>query len=204
MKAAWTGITGRMGPRPLFDSFDSCRFEYRTDRNPGVRRLAETVLLAFALAFAGQALSKELLAGMVPDGEGGTFAFRLEGESREEVVGGRILLGKSEYAISRVSRLGLIGAHRLGESENAGGEHYVKFLVFSSSFSGQSATGSPWVAAQIAHGCQTPYNSFAALYRIEGEEALTALGPSPYGVLTEDLTQSQHSRVLCFMARPSE
>ena len=162
------------------------------------------MLLVFAVLLAGEAASKELLSGTAPDGEGGTLAFRLDAESRREVVGGRIVLGHAEFTISRMSRLGLIGAHRMGGAESSGGERHGEFLVFSSSFSEQSATGTPWVAARAAHGCDTPYNSFLALYRIEGEEALIALGPSPYGVLAEDLSRSQHSQVLCFTARPPD
>ena len=171
---------------------------------PRVRPLAEALFLVFSLLLAGDAISKELLAGTAMDGDGGTLEFRLDGESREEAVGGRILFGDSEYTISRMSRLGLIGAHRFGGGEDAGGERFGEFLVFSSSFSEQSATGPPWVAAQAALGCEAPYNSFAALYRVEGEKALTALGPVPYGILTEDLSKSQQSRVTCFTARPLE
>ena len=159
-------------------------------------------MLAIALLLSAEVASKELLAGMVPDGEGGIVAFRLDGESREEVVGGRILLGDAEYTIARVSRLGLIGAHRLGGGEDAGEERHAVYLVFSSSFSDQSATGRPWVAAASAHGCDEQYNSFVAMYRVEGEEALVTLGPIPYGTLSEDITHTADSRILCFTARP--
>lgn len=161
-------------------------------------------MLAIALLLPGEVASKELLSGAVPDGEGGAIVFRLDGESREKVVGGRILLGDGEYTIARVSRLGLIGAHRLGGGGDTGEERHVEYLVFSSSFSEQSATGKPWVAAESAHGCDEPYNSFVAIYRVEGEEALVALGPIPYGTLTEDVSHTADSRVLCFMARPLE
>ena len=159
-------------------------------------------MLAIALLLPAEVVPKELLAGTIPDGEGGTIAFRLDGESREEVVGGHILLGGAEYTIARVSRLGLIGAHRLGGDGDTGEERHAEYLVFSSSFSDQSATGTPWVAVKSAHGCDEPYNSFVAMYRVEGEEALVALGPIPYGVLTGDLSHTKDSRVLCFMARP--
>ena len=161
-------------------------------------------MLAITLLLSGGAASKELLAGTMPDGEGGNIVFRLEGESREKVVGGRILLGDAEYTIARVSRLGLIGAHRLGGGGDTGKERHAEYLVFSSSFSEQSATGRPWVAAESAHGCDEPYNSFLAMYRVEGEEALVALGPIPYGTLSEDISRTADSRVLCFMARPLE
>ena len=169
---------------------------------PRARRPIGTAILAFALLLSGEAASKELLTGTVPDGKGGLMAFRLDGESREDVVGGRILLGDTEYTIARMSRLGLIGAHRLGGSEEEDVNRYAEYLVFSSSFSEQSATGTPWVAAKSAHGCEDTYNSFVAIYRVEGEEALIALGPIPYGVLTEDISHTQDSRVLCFLARP--
>ena len=161
-------------------------------------------MLAIVLLLPAEVVSKELLASTIPDGEGGTIAFRLDGESREKVVGGRILLGRAEYTIARVSRLGLIGAHRLGGGGDTGEERHAEYLVLSSSFSDQSATGTPWVAAESAHGCDEPYNSFVAMYRVEGEEALVALGPIPYRILTEDISRTADSRVLCFMARPPE
>ena len=173
---------------------------------PRARRPIGTAILAFALLLPGAVPSKELLTGTISDSKGGTIAFRLDGESREDVVGGRILLGDAEYTIARVSRLGLIGAHRLGGGEGEGeGEdvkRHAEYLVFSSSFSEQSATGTPWVAAKSAHGCDDTYNSFVAIYSVEGEETLIALGPIPYGVLAEDISRTKDSRVLCFMARP--
>lgn len=176
----------------------------RRTRRPRTRRPIGIAILAIAMLLPAAAISKELLAGTMPDGEGGTIAFRLHGESREKVVGGRILLGDAEYTIARVSRLGLIGAHRLGGGGDTGEERHVEYLVFSSSFSDQSATGKPWVAAETAHGCDEPYNSFLAMYRVEGEEALVALGPIPYGTLSEDISRTADSKVLCFMARPPE
>ena len=161
-------------------------------------------MLAIAMLLSGEVASKDLLVGTIPDGEGGSAAFRLDGESREKVVGGRILLGGAEYTIARVSRLGLIGAHRLGGGGDTGEERHAEYLVFSSSFSEQSATGKPWVAAESAHGCDEPYNSFLAMYRVEGEETLVALGPIPYGTLSEDISRTADSKVLCFMARPPE
>lgn len=174
----------------------------RRTRRPRTRRPAVAAILVIAMLLPAAAISKELLAGTIPDGEGGTLAFRLDGESREKVVGGRLLLGDAEYVVARVSRLGLIGAHRLGGGGDTGEERHVEYLVFSSSFSDQSASGRPWVAAESAHGCDEPYNSFVAMYRVEGEDALVALGPIPYGTLTEDISRTADSRVLCFMARP--
>ena len=188
--------------RPALDILRTCG--HRRRRCARTRRTIGAATLAAALLFPGAVTSKELLAGTIPDGEGGAIVFRLDGESREEVVGGRILLGDAEYTIARVSRLGLIGAHRLGGGGDTGEERHAEYLVFSSSFSEQSATGTPWVAAESAHGCDEPYNSFVAMYRVEGEEALVALGPIPYGTLSEDISRTADSRVLCFMARPLE
>ena len=106
--------------RPARDILRICG-PRRTRRLRAHRPLGVAVL-AVALLFPGAVISKELLAGTIPDGEGGAIAFRLDGESREKVVGGRILLGDAEYTIARVSRLGLIGAHRLGGGGDTGEE----------------------------------------------------------------------------------
>ena len=159
-------------------------------------------LIASALVLlAGVVAAAELLVGVMPGRDGSGIAFRLEAEDRDSVVGGRILLGEAGYEISRVSRLGLIGARRF---VIGGGEQgpYAEFLVFSSSFSEQTAVGRPWVAAREAYGCEEPYNTYLALYRIEGEAAVKALGPIPYPELAEEHSRSQESRVFCFMARP--
>ena len=193
-----------MRSRPLCARVGRHLIGYHHNCDSRRRRLVEALCFVFSILLAGEVASKELLAGTAPDGAGGTLAFRLDAESRQDVVGGRILLGGSEYTISRVSRLGLIGAHRLEGGGDEEGDRYADYLVFSSSFSQRSATGTPWVAAQTAHGCDVPYNSFAALYRVDGEEALAALGPIPYAALTEDGSRSQHSRVHCFMARPPD
>ena len=76
--------------------------------------------------------------------------------------------------------------------------------MFSSSFSTQTAAGKPWLAADDAFGCDEPYNSYLALYRIEGEAAVKSLGPIPYPDLAEGRARSQYSRVSCFMARPPD
>ena len=166
------------------------------------RRFAAAIVLGAALLPAGGAAAADLLVGTMPNPDGPALAFRLEAESRRDVVGGRIVLGGSAYEISRVSRLGLIGARRFVGSSSAGQERHAEFLVFSSSFSEQTATGKPWLAAHEAYGCDEPYNSYLALYRVEGEAAVKALGPIPYPALAEDPSLSQRSRVSCFMARP--
>ena len=163
-------------------------------------RAGRTLVAGVLVIMSGLAAAGTLLAGTMPTGDGSSAAFRLDGESRDDVVGGRIVVDELEYEISRVSRLGLIGARRFVEV--AGGTRYAEFLVVSSSFSGQTAVGKPWVAAREAYGCDQPYNTFLAFYRVEGEPAVKALGPIPYPALADDLSRSQRSRVSCFIARP--
>ena len=176
----------------------------RRDHGHGARnrtcRFAAAIVLSAALLPAGGAAA-DLLVGTMPNPDGPVLAFRLEAENRRDVVGGRIVLGESAYEISRVSRLGLIGARRFVGGA-AGQERHAEFLVFSSSFSEQTTVGKPWVAAREAYGCDEPYNTYLALYRVEGEAAVKALGPIPYPELAEELSRSQESRVFCFMARP--
>ena len=160
------------------------------------------VLVAGVLALAASAAGAgELLVGAIPHADGARIAFGLEAESRENAVGGRILLGETGYEISRVSRLGLIGARRF---VNGGGEQepYAEFLVLSSSFSEQTGVGKPWPAARESFGCEEPYNTFLVLYRVEGDAAVKALGPIPYPELVENVARSHDSRVYCFTARP--
>jgi len=159
------------------------------------------VLLACALVSgAGAATGKELLAGTVPSDEG-DLAFTLSGESRRNVVGGSIVLGERSFEIAKVSRHGLVGAHRFNTD---GANQYAEFVVFSSSYTDQTAVGAPWVAAREAHRCDEPYNAFIAIYRIDGEDAVKALGPTPYPVLVEDVERSNGSRVYCFVGTPAE
>jgi len=155
-----------------------------------------------ALLLAGAAEAADLLVGTAPNRDGEMLEFRLEAENRRDVVGGRVYLGEFEYEISRVSRLGLIGARRFVRGDDAGRGRYAEFLVVASSFSEQTAVGKPWVAARAAYGCDRPYNTYVGFYRVEGEAAVKALGPIPYPELAEDLSRSQHSHVACFVARP--
>ena len=168
-------------------------------------RLGETLgpgLVASTLVLlAGVAAAAELLVGTMSGGNGTAIEFGLEAEDREAVEGGRILLGETAYEISRVSRLGLIGARRFVRDGDAR-EPYAEFLVLSSSFGEQTAVGKPWVAASESHGCEEPYNTFLAVYRVEGEAAVKALGPTPYPELAENLSRSHDSRVFCFIAGP--
>lgn len=161
------------------------------------------VAVASALLFlAGAAAAADLLLGAAPVSDDATVRFRLEADDRQELVGGRIFLGEFEYRISKVSRLGLVGARRFVTGEDGGVGRYAEFLVFSSSYSEQTAVGTPWLAARETYGCDRPYNSYYGFYRVEGESAVKALGPIPYPDLAEDPSRSQHSHVACFMARP--
>jgi hypothetical protein len=136
----------------------------------------------------------ELLQGKVSDDPDG-LSFQLSGESRKDIIGGVITLGDRTFTITHVSRLGTIGARQDGDNRS-------EFAVFSSSFSEQTATGQPWVASLRYNGCEQPYNSFLALYRVIGESALQALGEVPYRDLTDDVAHSTESEVYCFISRP--
>ena len=193
----------RIGRRDSGPGHRDRRRSGRTGPGPGHRnrRRARGLVASALMLLSGVAAAAELLVGTMPGGNGSETAFRLEAEDRDSVTGGRVLLGEIEYEISRVSRLGLIGARRF-VTGSGGQEHYAEFLVFSSSFSEQTAVGEPWIAAREAYGCEEPYNTYLALYRVEGEAAVKALGPIPYPALAEDPSLSQRSRVSCFMARP--
>ena len=160
------------------------------------------MICTLALTLAGPLLAKELLTGMVDTGGGAELTFSLSGEDRQNVAGGDIKLGERVFKIARVSRLGLIGAARLVVTPGAPTQHYGEFVAFSSSFSAQTATGQPWVAARHYVNCDRAYNSFIALYKVIGEEALGALGPLPYPALTGDVEASPESTVYCFMSNP--
>ena len=162
--------------------------------------IKQLTFLALACMAAGTALAKELLNGVVEmDGEKLTFS--LTGEDRENVVGGTIKLGERVFKITKVSRLGLIGAARvvIDESEQ---KHYGEFATFSSSFSEQTAKGKPWVASKRYVDCDRPYNSFLAIYMLVGKDALEALGSVPYSALNEDINAADESTVYCFTSHP--
>ena len=115
-----------------------------TWRRGPIRRCAGALAAIAATCVAGATAAAELLAGEAPDGGGSVVQFRLEAENRDDLVGGRIFLGEIEYEISRVSRLGLVGARRFVAGTGAGdaGGRYAEFLVFASSYSDQTAVGS--------------------------------------------------------------
>ena len=181
------------GVNPEFRDFGSRR---------RVRGCAGVLVACIALLVASAAPAADLLVGTAPNGGGSEVGFRLEAENRRDVVGGRIFLGDSGYEISRVSRLGLVGARRFVTGDDTGRGRYAEFVVFASSYSEQTAVGKPWLAAREAYGCDRPYNTYLGLYRVEGEAAVKALGPIPYPDLAEDVSRSHHSHVVCFMAHP--
>ena len=158
-----------------------------------------TAFVLSSMTFAATS-AEELLSGRIVEDQGAVLVFRLVGESRENVVGGTIELGSNRYEITHVSRAGLIGASRFGT--DASRSPYGEFAVFSSSFSSRTAIGQPWVAGRHYSGCGSPYNSFVAVYRVEGERATDDLGRVPYPNLVENVASSQTSQVYCFVSMP--
>ena len=151
-----------------------------------------------SLLFAANvALAKELLSGSIVLDNAEKLAFSLTGESRDNVVGGAIVLGDETFEITSTSRLGLIGA----TGGTAADGTSLEYLVFSSSFSAQTAVGNPWVASHRQQGCDDDYNSFAALYRID-EQQSASLGSNPYESLTNDVGLAREAVVYCFVSRP--
>lgn len=162
--------------------------------------LARTGAVLLAAAAAAAVTAAELLSARITVDDGGTLEFHLTGENRDQVIGGTIELGTRSFTITRVSRTGLIGARRAGTGE--GGVPFAEYAVFSSSFSMQTAVGQPWAAARSYVGCETPYNSFLAVYHVDEEKAIVALGPEPYPDLMEDASRSTGSSVYCFVSMP--
>ena len=168
-------------------------------RRSDARCLHGALVIALALVPAANAVAKELLRGATRATDGAPLEFTISGTSRKDVIGGAITLGEHSYEITKVSRHGLIGAHRFVADGN---QKYAEFAVFSSSYTDLTGVGTPWVAALVAHGCDEPYNSFLALYRVDGQEQVEKLGPTPYPQLVEDATLSRNSRVYCFIGKP--
>ncbi len=166
-----------------------------------MQRILERVGVALMAAVTVVTLpAAELLSARVTGEQGDAMSFRLTGENRDDVVGGSIELGPRSFTIARVSLSGLIGASR--SSARGAKPVFAEFAVFSSSFSRQTAVGQPWVSARGYSECDAPYNSFLAIYRIEGEKAIAGLGPTPYARLAQDVTSSQTSQVYCFVSTP--
>ncbi len=152
------------------------------------------ICLTISICFPIPGYAEKLLIANVEE----VGAFVLHAKSRSDIVGGEIILGDNIWQIKKVSIHGLIGARRTGSSDV--GEY--DFAVFSSSFSDQSGSGKPWVAAKNYKNCEKPYNSFLALYRVTDSEKVTALGQSPYAGLTNEMANSDDSVVYCFASKP--
>ena len=159
------------------------------------RYLTLTVLIACCPGLH----AAELLRGEIKQTDAAPLPFTLSAENRQDPVGGDISLGEKHFRIEKVSRLGLIGGKSV--SDNTTGVS-VEFVIFSSSFSEQTAVGQPWVAAKQYLHCDQAYNSFLALYHFDSAAAAAKLGEVPYGKLTDDLSQSDDSIVYCFISRP--
>lgn len=170
----------------------------RSDTPRIATRLALLPTLLWAFGSPLHAHAKDLLSGTISVAGETPMEFRLSGKSRKDVVGGEINVGKRRFAITNVSRRGLIGGRGLAASDDV--EGHREFVVFSSSFSEQTATGQPWLSALEYRNCDTSYNSFLALYHIR-DTAVATLGPTPYSKLTDDSKNSARSVVYCFMSR---
>lgn len=158
-------------------------------------------VIAIACYLIGlQATAKELVVGAIQLEDDETIPFAILGEDKDDVVGGQIQIGGKSFQINRVSRHGLIGASRLEFSDNGGKFEYREYVTFSSSFSEQTAVGQPWPAAQTYIACDQDYNSFIAVYRITNEKAANELGPTPYSILSDDVSSSDESTVYCFIS----
>ena len=140
----------------------------------------------------------ELITGEVRSANGAAIAFRLLGQDADDLVGGEIVLGQAHFRIQRVSLRGLIGAVRSPRADN---KSRKEFAVFSSSYSAQTATGTPWVASRRYHQCDRPYNSFLAIYEVLDAQRLEKLGRSPYATLTHDASHANDSQVFCFVSK---
>ena len=164
-----------------------------------VPKRASAGFLGIVMLLAGIPVdAMELLAGQIEVDNGELVEFSLSAEDRHKIKGGEIRMGDRVFRVTNESRLGLIGAVRPADSDRSATE----YAVFSSSFSEQTAAGQPWVKADRYRNCDRSYNSFLAIYRVEGREALAGLGPTPYPVLVDDPEKSDHSEVYCFLSRP--
>lgn len=154
-----------------------------------------------AVLLATGVQAAELLHGEVTLADGTTAVFSVSGEDRRNIIDGEIQLGDQTFRITSTSRLGLIGALR----DDVGDDGSVaEFAIFSSSFSPQTATGDPWIAADQRLNCDQPYNSFLAVYRITDPQQLAALDEAPYAELAEGDVAVQSAVVYCFFSRPPE
>ena len=135
-----------------------------------------------------------LVGDAIADGDT-RLPFSLSGNSRDDVIGGTIVLGDAEYEITHVSVHNLIG----GQREQQGKTEYV---IFSSSFSPVTASGQPWVASEKYLACDEQYNSFLARYLVG--DAQDSLPEVPFKQLAESLEDSESSAVFCFVSAPED
>ncbi len=168
----------------------------RLQRASFFRRSIRAVLPAFALCTGTMATADVLLTGVAIDSNKAKVEFSLSGESREDVVGGEIRFGDSRFNITHVSVHRLVGAESANDSDES-------FAVFSSSYTAQTATGTPWVAGDTYIQCDEEYNSFLAIYKVRGEDAEKLPDP-PFRQLTESTDHSDTSIVYCFVSAPED
>ncbi len=168
--------------------------------NMTLSRIISACVAAGVSLFATVAGAEDLLRGEFTNRDGQRQDFLVTGESPEEIVGGRIHLGRDQYVIAKQSRLGLIGAARFAKG---GEQEFGEYAVLSSSFSEMTASGQPWVKAQQYVGCEKDYNTFVAIYRVYGVDRVNALGSSPYGNFTDDPEAADESIVYCLYSSPA-
>lgn len=157
--------------------------------------LLKGVLLIASLAMgAAQVYADVLLTGTVQNEKKETVQFTLNGENRDDVIGGSLQLGDLQFTITNVSVHRLVG----GTSTESGS---VRYAVFSSSYSKQTSTGQPWVASERYLQCNAAYNSFLAIYTVDEDKALKLPEP-PFFELTESTDNSEQSIVYCFVSAP--
>jgi len=160
-------------------------------------KLFKTLLAAaIYLSLPVAAVADDLLSGTAALDDGTPVPFLLNGNSREDVIGGQIVFGDRQFEITSVSEHNLVGA-KLKEGDK------VHLAVFSSSYSRVTSTGKPWTAGQTHHGCEQPYNSFMAIYEVTAE-ALKELPDPPYWQIGENAELADSSSVYCFMSQPSD
>lgn len=71
----------------------------------------------------------ELIVGTAMDDSAQPIRFRIESESRENLIGGELLFGGVRYAINRTSLRGLIGASRFEGIETGQSGGFAEFVV---------------------------------------------------------------------------
>ena len=167
-----------------------------------LHRVGDRLLLSVLIAaLPATSIAMDLIEGSLIDERSNEVVFKLTAEARDRLIGGIISLDERHYRILGESRHGLIGASRLEDTKLAEDNRVGEYLVFSSSYSEQTATGNPWVQSDRYVGCDAPYNSFLALYRVLGQARITALGSKPFGALTEVNERADDASVYCFMTR---